>query len=248
VRVHVFASILIIVRLHWSSHSLAKLGGLLIKTLAKPVSKRIKHEFSKRELTQRFLINIGQYTHQMSSRMTIWSAGYKVRSIKPLEEEKAMKDGAELIGEGFILFVSGGIIVWEYNKSKEKEQKKAEEKRQEAKAERRALQAKLHALDVRVQALEKVIKANSQGLFAIVSEKYTPPPSQEVVPIDDDTISMDSDNTVEAVERKPDTAAKQPAKESKAVAVKQETLPVSVVEVSKEKAANQASWWWWPFW
>lgn len=38
--------------------------------------------------------------------MTIWSSGYKVKSIKPIDTEKAMKDGAEFVGEGFVLTIS----------------------------------------------------------------------------------------------------------------------------------------------
>jgi len=97
--------------------------------------------------------------------MTIWSAGYRVRSITPLEEDKALKEGAEFIGETFILFVSGGWLVWEYNRGKEKERAKEEAKRAEAKAERDNLQAKLRALDLRLKALESVVKANSQSIL-----------------------------------------------------------------------------------
>ncbi|EEC45364.1 predicted protein, partial [Phaeodactylum tricornutum CCAP 1055/1] len=144
---------------------LTKIAGLLVKTLAKPLSKRIKHEFSRYPVTQRLLINIGQTSHQFSSRMTIWSAGYKVRSITPLEEEKAMKEGAELVGETFILSVSVGWLLWEYNRSKEKENDKESKRRAASKAERDSLQAKLHALDARLKALEVVVKANSESLL-----------------------------------------------------------------------------------
>lgn len=185
--------------------SVTKLASLLVKTLAKPLSKRIKHEFSRYEVTQRFLISIGQATHQITSRMTIWSAGYKVRSIKPLEEEKALSTGAEFVGETFVLLVSGGTVVWEYNRSKAKEIQSAEEKRQVATNERRALQAKLHALDVRVQALENAALATerqrqleataSGGLSTlllggsnsgVISPTYRAPDPKEIVPIDAD--------------------------------------------------------------
>jgi hypothetical protein len=73
--------------LHTSSyHSLAKLAGLLIKTLSKPVAKRIKSQMIKYDVTRDGLIWVGQSTHVLTTRMTIWSSGYKVRSINPLEE------------------------------------------------------------------------------------------------------------------------------------------------------------------
>ena len=63
-------------------------------------------------------IGIGQTSHLVTSQLTIWSAGYKVRSITPLEEEQALRTGAEFIRESFILLVSGGWLVWEYSRFK----------------------------------------------------------------------------------------------------------------------------------
>ncbi|KAL7577685.1 hypothetical protein ACA910_001000 [Epithemia clementina (nom. ined.)] len=141
---------------------LTKLAGLLIKTLSKPLSKRIKHEFSRWEITQRLLIGIGRVNHQITSRMTIWSAGYKVRSITPLEEEKALKEGAEFIGESVIFLVSGFVVIFEYNRSQTKTKEKDEIRRAQAKAERQALKAQLKAIDARLQEVEKLIQQNAE--------------------------------------------------------------------------------------
>lgn len=95
---------------------IAKLASLLIKTLAKPMSKKVKLEFSRYETTQNILVAIGQSTHSLTSRMKIWSEGYVVRSIKPLDRETAMTGGSEFVGEAFLFSVAGGLVVWEYNK------------------------------------------------------------------------------------------------------------------------------------
>jgi hypothetical protein len=176
-----------------------KLLGLVLKTLAKPVSKRIKHEFSRYEATQRLLIAIGQTSHQITSRMTIWSAGYKVRSVTPLEREQAMKTGSEFVGEGFILLVSGTVVVWEYTRSKAKETAKLEEQRAIARAERQDLQRKLHALDIRLEALEKVVESNSQSLFTFLQggKQYVNPPANELVPIEKPDSLMEDDQVSE---------------------------------------------------
>jgi optic atrophy 3 protein len=174
---------------------LAKLGGLLVKTLAKPLSKRIKHEFSRYPFTQNILISVGQGTHQLTSRLTIWSAGYKVRSIKPLEEEQALKQGAEFVGESFILTVSIGVLLYEYNSQSVKAKDKEEKAKAKAKAERDELQAKLHALDVRLKALEDVVKENSNSLLNLTGKKYKEPDKSELVPIDDDPQPTDSIDT-----------------------------------------------------
>jgi hypothetical protein len=136
------------------------------------------------------LIGIGQTSHSITSRLTIWSAGYKVRSITPLEKDKAISTGAEFIGESFILMVSGGWLVWEYNRGKDKELAKEEAVQANAKKDRDNLQAKLNTLDVRLQALEVVVKTNSRSILNM-GEKYVPPPSKDIVPIDPEISSND---------------------------------------------------------
>ena len=131
-----------------------------MKTLAKPLSKRIKHEFSRYALTQRVLLGIGQTSHQVTSRMTIWSSGYRVRSIPPLEEQKALKTGAEFVGESFIVVVSGGIIVWEYNRSSNEKKEKDAASKAKAKAERDALHGQIASLEDRVLRLEAAAGEN----------------------------------------------------------------------------------------
>lgn len=126
----------------------------MVKTLAKPVSKRIKHEFNRTQPTRQFLNNIGQASHQVTSRLTIWSAGYKVKQITQLPTEEAIKIGSEFVGESFVLIVSAATVLYEYNRSKEKEEKKSTKKLEEAEAERAALQEQLHAINVRLLALE----------------------------------------------------------------------------------------------
>jgi len=104
----------------------AKLAGLFIKTLSKPLSKRIKHDFSRSTTTQGMLIGIGQMTHSITTRLTVWSAGYKVTSIKPLESDEALKRGAEFLGESIVFLTAGGVIIWEYSSTKAKEKIKEE--------------------------------------------------------------------------------------------------------------------------
>jgi optic atrophy 3 protein len=162
--------------------------------LAKPLSKQIQHEFSRFDATKQFLVSIGQTTHQITSRMTIWSSGYRVKNIKPLETEKALKDGAEFVGESFIFMVSFGLLLWEYNRSHQSDKAKQEKKRQQIKAEQALLKAKLHTLDIRLKAVEDAIKEQNDSLLGLSKGKYKQPPSHELVPIDDDNDDDNDDN------------------------------------------------------
>ena len=154
---------------------LAKIGSLLIKTLSKPVAKRIKTDFTRYDLTRRFLIGMGQQTHRLTTRMTIWSEGFKVRSIPPLEEKEAIQKGADLLGEAIVFGVSVGVVVWEYNRSNEKAKAKEEKRLLEIEAENDDMDEKLHALDVRIEALEKAVKAQNHSLL-YSGQRYVEPP------------------------------------------------------------------------
>ncbi|KAL7514532.1 hypothetical protein ACHAXN_011759 [Cyclotella atomus] len=168
---------------------LAKLAGLLIKTLSKPVAKRIKSQMIKYDVTRDGLIWVGQSTHVLTTRMTIWSSGYKVRSINPLEEGEALSRGADILSESFIFFVSGAIVVYEYHRSSEKEKLKEAARLQKIRDDASILQAKLVSLDRRLDALEEYAKANRKSILGLdIGANYKNPDPNIVVPIDTDEI------------------------------------------------------------
>jgi optic atrophy 3 protein len=140
------------------SYSIAKLAGLLIKTLSKPLSKRIKLEFSKSTTGTSILHTIGQASQNVTSRMTIWSAGYKVRNIQPLPSDKAIQIGSEFVGESFVLILSAGVIIYEYQRSKLKEMEKSEKLNAIATQERFELQQQLNNIHIRIQSIEQTIQ------------------------------------------------------------------------------------------
>ena len=159
-----------------------KLGGLVVKTLAKPLSKQIKHEFSRYEVTQRLLRGIGETAHQLTSRLTIWSAGYRVRDVKALEPEKALHDGSELLGEGFIFLATGTWVVYEYNKSNEKSKEKEAAQKAVLLQERQEILSQIEGLSNRLNHVEKSLDTTQESLQKLVSLQLyynglQPPPS-----------------------------------------------------------------------
>mmetsp|Transcript_1689 Transcript_1689/g.2985 ORF Transcript_1689/g.2985 Transcript_1689/m.2985 type:complete len:243 (+) Transcript_1689:21-749(+) len=229
---------------------LTKLAGLMVKTIAKPLSKRIKHDFSRFQVTQKILIGIGQASHRVTSRLTIWSAGYRVRSITPLEPDKAMKVGAEFVGEAFVFAVSGGIVVWEYNRSRESTAEKNAKIQKEARLQREALQAKLKTLDVRLQAIEEVMKSNSQ--FPLHFGKVYVPPS-DTVPIEDeaDALPVTADleeatvttKAEEGTEEKSSDASKVPVMKTTTASPKERSnLQTRLTKMQAEEQEKQSIW------
>jgi hypothetical protein len=163
----------------------------------------------KYDVTRDGLIWVGQSTHVLTTRMTIWSSGYKVRSINKLEEGEgklyvpmpifdscilkrdlfrnnaALSRGADILSESFIFFVSGAIVVYEYHRSSEKEKLKEAARLQKIRDDASILQAKLVSLDKRLEALEEYAKANRKSIMGLdIGANYKNPDPEKVVPID----------------------------------------------------------------
>ena len=51
--------------------------------------------------------------------------------VQPLKEERAIEVGAELIGEAFIFSVAAVFVLYEYNKSVKKEEKKEQARKKD---------------------------------------------------------------------------------------------------------------------
>ena len=157
---------------------------LFIKTLSKPMAKQVKHQAVKNPYSRSALISIGQLANQVTTRLTIWSSGFRVRSISPLEEEKALSRGADLLSESFIFGVSGTLVVYEYTQSKEKERKKEEKRLQDIVDDATRLQETLESLDKRLVALEAYAKANRRSILGVgVAGEYHEP--EDARPIND---------------------------------------------------------------
>lgn len=174
-----------------------KLVGLMVKTLSKPISKRIKADLASYDMAKKIVMRIGRAEHKVESYMTIWSSGYRVKAIKKIKDEEALKNGAEFVGEGFVYTVSAGVIIYEYRRSGRSAERKAEEKRERIRESQRKLQAKLETLDLRIKAVEDLIKEQQHveetttlltrvvPVGATHKPKYIEPPKELLVPIAD---------------------------------------------------------------
>lgn len=171
------------------------------------MSKSIKNRLGRYDATKQVLINIGQTNHTVTSYMTIWASGYRVKSIKPLENEKALKTGAEFVGEGFVLAVSAAVVVYEYKRSAKSAALKNEQKRERIRETQQKLQAKLNTLDIRIKAVEDLLKQQQQLeekktlLTRVVpvgggeKPKYIEPPKEKLVAIDDEADEDDGNKS-----------------------------------------------------
>ena len=96
-----------------------KLGILTIKTLAKPISKRVQAYAQNNEHFKNLCISIGRANNRVSHyfRNVTNDGKYKIKFNK-VSEKDAIETGSNLIGEGFVYAVGGGLLIEEYTRSK----------------------------------------------------------------------------------------------------------------------------------
>merc|ERR1719422_1617621 len=130
---------------------LANLGFLLIRQVSKPIAKNI----AERAKTSPFFKNwvcipVAQLFHfyEVKVKMVTLNLGKgKVTKVPKLSETQAVQQGAELLSEIIILSIASGILIYEYNRQKEKE----EAKEIKIKADREAIKDKIYNLEVNVE-------------------------------------------------------------------------------------------------
>ena len=124
-----------------------KVGGLLVKTLAKPVARQLKVDAEHVGWLREACTSIGQTTNYLTSRLTHassldkWKKPYKHIELKATE---AREKGAEIVSEGFVLTVAVTVMGYEYNRQnnyKEAAARRKEEKEAAKAARKEAKQA-----------------------------------------------------------------------------------------------------------
>ncbi|RKP10183.1 optic atrophy 3 protein-domain-containing protein [Thamnocephalis sphaerospora] len=90
-----------------------KLGSLLIRTLAKPISGQLKAYTKKHPRFKQTCISVAQATHRFELNMKMKFLGYKKEAIRPLNDAKAVEAGANFLGETFLFTVAASAIIFE---------------------------------------------------------------------------------------------------------------------------------------
>jgi len=105
----------------------AKLGFLLIKQVSKPIAKQIAARSKNSRLFREYVcIPVAQLFHwyEIKMKMRMLNIGGKVTKVPKLNEAKAIEQGAEILSEMIIISIASAILIYEYNRSKEKEDAK----------------------------------------------------------------------------------------------------------------------------
>ena len=96
---------------------LAKLLSLTVKTISKPIAKRIKSRAVDHDGFKRMCINVAEFNNKTTHHFNRIVRKYNV-PYRSINEEYAVNKGAEMLGELVVYSIAGGLIIEEYTRTK----------------------------------------------------------------------------------------------------------------------------------
>lgn len=92
----------------------AKIATLAIRTLAKPIATQLKNQAAQHETFRNICIALAQRMHrtEMALRINLLPNGVP-QKVRPLNDAKAIANGANAISEGFLFAVAAALILGE---------------------------------------------------------------------------------------------------------------------------------------
>ncbi|KAG1688739.1 hypothetical protein DVH05_003175 [Phytophthora capsici] len=144
-----------------------KLGGLVARTLTKPLARVVKSRSKVHPLLNAVCGRLGQQQHRLSMKLHMGFRGISNYTIKPLPADQAVEQGADLVGELLIFSVALGVASLEYSRSAASARAKEAKQKELQLQEEREMEARFEYLEDQVVWLEDRLA----GLTSIVERE-----------------------------------------------------------------------------
>ncbi|KAK1930208.1 Optic atrophy 3 [Phytophthora citrophthora] len=131
-----------------------KLGGLVARTLTKPLARVVKSRSKVHPLLNAVCGRLGQQQHRLSMKLHMGFRGISNYTIKPLPADQAVEQGADLVGELLIFSVALGVASLEYSRSASSARVKEAKQKELQLKEEREVEARFEYLESQVVWLE----------------------------------------------------------------------------------------------
>ncbi|KAF0686918.1 Aste57867_21312 [Aphanomyces stellatus] len=143
-----------------------KVGGLLLRTLTKPVAKALKTNAKTQPWLNSICHSVGQHQNRAAWQIQMGMQGQvhsKSVKIKELPADQAVEKGADFLGEVLIFSVALAVAAYEYDRSNKSSKEK------ERKANERDLQ-KQTDIDMRFRRLEHQMREMDDHLTVLKTQ------------------------------------------------------------------------------
>jgi len=148
----------------------AKLGFLLIKQVSKPLAKSVAARAKSSPIFKNWVcIPVAQFFHfyEVKIKLRALNLGTgKVTKVPKLTEAKAVEQGAEILSELIIVGIASAILIYEYDRSKDKEDAKEEK----LKADRESIKNKIFELELKVEKQSTQIRSLAKTAIHLEEE------------------------------------------------------------------------------
>ncbi|VEU20000.1 DEKNAAC100761 [Brettanomyces naardenensis] len=108
------------------SNIAVKLSTLFIRQISKPVANVIKAEAKNHAGFKRFCVAVAQNLHFFDNSLKMRLLKHPPRPIRPLNEARAIENGANFLSESFIFLVASGAVLFETSRQRQKEKGRRE--------------------------------------------------------------------------------------------------------------------------
>ncbi|KAF8608646.1 OPA3-domain-containing protein [Ceratobasidium sp. AG-I] len=126
-----------------------KLATLVIRTLAKPISAKLKQQAEQHETFRNICVSWAQWAHRSEVQLRTNIMGETAKSIKPLSETRAIQNGANSLAEAFLFTVGASLILaeaWRSNRSQARRRDDVDDQLDDLKTEVRELKTQMAAM------------------------------------------------------------------------------------------------------
>lgn len=156
-----------------------KLGGLVARTLTKPLARVVKTRSKVHPLLNAVCGRLGQAQHRASMKLHMGFRGITNYTIKPLPADQAVEQGADLMGEVIIFSVALGVASLEYSRSAASARVKEQKQKELQQQEEREVEARFEYLESQVVWLEDRVEALTKLLEMEMGERMEMMKAQE---------------------------------------------------------------------
>ncbi|CAH0490024.1 unnamed protein product [Peronospora farinosa] len=131
-----------------------KLGGLVARTLTKPLARKIKSRSKAHPLLNLICFHLGQQQHHVTMKLHMGFRDISTYTIKPLPTDQAVEHGADLVGEILIFSVALSVASLEYSRSAASTRAKEIKQKEQQLQEEREMEKRFEYLENQVMWLE----------------------------------------------------------------------------------------------
>ena len=146
-----------------SSLPLLRLGFQVIYRISRPLADRIVQKAQQNKLFSDYVcIPLGKGLHWADVKIRLRLLDLKgLNIVPPIEDKKAAELGSQLILEFIVILIFSAIVVFEYNRTLQKEEKKDDKRKQDFNEIRSTIEQLEKTLESQSTKLETVSKLMS---------------------------------------------------------------------------------------